>query len=239
MSKINQENQGMLKMLQDISILLKDGKRIKASQIRERTGLELKHWVKLRDNHLVVDEGKSCNRPIYKWDTIKPNIDMAIEALKDVANFNNIDIYQSPSYIIQKRAQHRNHTTEMLIPEEKIKNFIPPSEIELKEYCKKKKYEFDQPYFLRYWEGKNWFRNNGKDKVVDWKLTAGQWEANQKKPIIFNKDKPLSDYTDHEFDKESKKRNYRFISDEDVVGILKKRKWTGTVAPPPQGTIKF
>jgi len=87
MSKINQENQGMLKMLQDISILLKDGKRIKASQIREKTGLELKYWVKLRNNHLIVDDGKSCNRPIYKWDTIKPNIHMAIETLKDMPDY--------------------------------------------------------------------------------------------------------------------------------------------------------
>jgi len=110
MGKINQENQGMLKILQDISILLKDGKSIKAKEIREKTGLELKHWVKLRNNRLIIDIGKSCNKPLYKWDTIRPNIYMAIETLKDVPDFYSPQIFFQ-DFIPESKDECKNENT--------------------------------------------------------------------------------------------------------------------------------
>lgn len=90
MESVTFEKQGMLKILQDLYLLLKNGKQIKASDIRLKTGIELKHWVKLTNHKLIKNVGTLCNKPVYKWDTIFPNIYMAAEVLKETPQFGLI-----------------------------------------------------------------------------------------------------------------------------------------------------
>ena len=212
MSKINQENQGMLKMLQDISILLKDGKRIKASQIREKTGLELKYWVKLRNNHLIVDDGKSCNRPIYKWNTINPNINMAIKTLKDVPDYKPTS------------KPNTNYKIEVFDKVSKIdsQKTIPPNIKWVKEYCALRRNHVNPDKWFAHYESVDWMV--GKNKMKNWKAAIHNWEQPNYNTVYVNK--PL---TDTEFIEDFKKRDY-LISDQILIGIFKKRGFTGNIS---------
>jgi hypothetical protein len=83
MEAVNFENQAMLKMLQDLHLLLKNGRREKAHNIRLKIGLDIRYWVKLRNNGLIINIGKTCSKPIYEWDTIEPDLHMAIKILSN------------------------------------------------------------------------------------------------------------------------------------------------------------
>lgn len=80
------EEQGMLKILEHVAYILGAGKQITAPEICEKTGIEMKYFRKLTI-HGLIDVSGHTSHPHYRWATIKPNIYMAKEVLKDVSDF--------------------------------------------------------------------------------------------------------------------------------------------------------
>jgi len=90
------EEQGMLKILEHLYLLIKNGKQVKAGDVRNRVGLELRYWVILINNKIIELQG-IASKPVYKWVGIQPNINMASKLLSekpDLINdkYDNINI---------------------------------------------------------------------------------------------------------------------------------------------------
>ena len=85
------------------------------------------------------------------------------------------------------------------------REFIPPSEREVKDYCKSKDIDIDIDNWFTYYRKNNWKKSSG-EKVTNWKLTINNWFRNQQKPVIYNS-KKLSEYSDEEITKEANKRD--------------------------------
>ena len=96
MESVNLKNQGMLKILQDIYRITKDGKRETASNICMKVGLEHKYWRKIYNAGIVINIGKSTSYPCYKWNAIEPNIYMANETLKEYPYWESLEINIPP-----------------------------------------------------------------------------------------------------------------------------------------------
>lgn len=83
MENITPQNQGLLKILQDLYILLKNGKQASKNSICMKVGCEEKYWNKMISVGIIKNKGFLSNKPIYIWNTIPPNMHMAQELLKD------------------------------------------------------------------------------------------------------------------------------------------------------------
>ena len=55
------------------------------------------------------------------------------------------------------------------------KNFKPPTQKELQEYCKEKNYIIDVDRFINFYESKGWMV--GKNKMKSWKAAASNWAS--------------------------------------------------------------
>jgi len=82
------EQQGMLKILEHIYSILKNGSTKSSVEIMMKTGLESKYWRKLINGGIIDNKG-SNRYPDWLWIPILPNIYMAIETLKDIPDYIN------------------------------------------------------------------------------------------------------------------------------------------------------
>jgi len=224
MKKITIINQGMLKILLDIYSLIKNGKQIKAIEIRERTGLELKHWVKLTKNNLIINIG-TAGKPIYKWDAIIPNIYMAIETLKDIPKYQEIiphdknNLFESENTFTIKEVK-----------------FIPPTLEMVEKYCNERKFTIYPSGFMEYYNKHNWTVGNGGGKrtpMKDWKKAVHTWEQNTKKYGNTREQQPKRN-----LQKQSKEFIVKSLTPEEMVNEFKRRGYTGNILP-PSNEIKF
>lgn len=69
--------------------------------------------------------------------------------------------------------------------------FKKPTREEVREYFKEKSFIIDADYFFDYYESVNWYR--GKSKMKNWKMTANNWNAKEKK------NQPSEDIYDNEY----------------------------------------
>ncbi len=92
------EEQGMLKMLEHLYALIEKRRRIKLSELQVKTGIETRFFTKLLNGGLIERTGAS-SRPFYQWISIKPNIYMAKETLKDYSDYSKIISDNEPIHI--------------------------------------------------------------------------------------------------------------------------------------------
>lgn len=94
MKKLNEctiEEKEILKTLEALYAILRTPTRMPSYSIQQKVGLAFKYWMKLTRAGVIRNDSKASAKPVYVWDSIKPNIYMAIETLKDYPNFENSD----------------------------------------------------------------------------------------------------------------------------------------------------
>lgn len=85
------ENNGMLKILEHVYEIIKEGKQISFPVLSGKTGVNVNAWRKLINGGIITRINKLTTQPIYKWTGIKPNIYMANETLKSVPEYKDED----------------------------------------------------------------------------------------------------------------------------------------------------
>jgi|TARA_R110000751_G_scaffold125356_3_gene226951 hypothetical protein len=58
------------------------------------------------------------------------------------------------------------------------KKFVPPTVLQVKEYCEERKNTVDPETFIDFYSASNWMR--GRNKVKDWKACIRTWEKNRR-----------------------------------------------------------
>jgi hypothetical protein len=102
------EQQGMLKMLERLYQLLKNGRSITWGNIAYEIGLEAKYWRKLIDGRIIENTNNS-KKPRYHWISILPNIYMAIETLKtDLPDYSNENILKGFTKSLENEQKIQN-----------------------------------------------------------------------------------------------------------------------------------
>jgi hypothetical protein len=71
----------------------------------------------------------------------------------------------------------------------KNKNFIPPQQKEVFDYCQERKNGIDANKFINYYQAKGWMI--GKNKMKDWKAAVRTWENSQSNNNQNQETKPL------------------------------------------------
>jgi hypothetical protein len=219
MKNLSIENQGMLKMLEHLYTLLEDGKQIPFHCIRDKIGIESKYWVKLINGGIIERLGFP-SKPLYRWVSIKPNIYMANETLKDVSDYTDIDKEKETivkSYLkddIISRAEllfpYENNNMAQFQNDQNKKNivkkseqFIKPTIDQISLYCSIRNNGINPNQFYDYYQSNGW--KVGGAKMKDWMSAIRYWERRKTMPVI-NKFKELRDYTTEELLAELKRR---------------------------------
>jgi hypothetical protein len=96
------ENNGMLKILEHVYEILKDGKQISFPVLSGKTGVDVNAWRKLINGGIITRMNKLTTQPVYKWTGIKPNIYMANETLKPVPEYKSEEEPVTPINPLEK-----------------------------------------------------------------------------------------------------------------------------------------
>lgn len=77
---------------------------------------------------------------------------------------------------VEGEVKEKVEVQENIIVAEKSKRFIPPTIIEVKEYCLERKNNVDSQRFIDHYTSNGWMV--GKNKMKDWKSAVRTWEKN-------------------------------------------------------------
>jgi len=94
MNSYSIEQQGMLKILEHIYSIIRNGVFCKIEEICNNTGIERKYFTKLIRGGIIQNLSNAAKYPHYKWVAIPPNIYMAIQTLKDLPEFG-MDLFDT------------------------------------------------------------------------------------------------------------------------------------------------
>jgi len=105
----------------------------------------------------------------------------------------NYDSYQDKTEITnQQLTNNQPATNQQLTTNKNDKNkkndkniFIPPSLLDVIEYCKERKNNVDAEAWINHYTAKGWMI--GKNKMKDWKAAVRTWEKSNKEQSIVNK----------------------------------------------------
>jgi hypothetical protein len=125
-SEISIEEKGMLKTLEMLYCELETPKHVPSYIIQNKIGLDPKYWKKLLLGGIIRNDSKYTTKPIYVWASIKPNIYMAIETLKDNSDYTNATNVALTDSVVERRylsREIRMIILEKLITSMKEENF--------------------------------------------------------------------------------------------------------------------
>ncbi len=76
--------------------------------------------------------------------------------------------------------------------------FTPPTEFEIKAYCREKGYSVDAARFIDYYASKGWLV--GKNKMKDWKAAVRNWERGQRQESTTKTANRFNNFAQRQYD---------------------------------------
>lgn len=79
--------------------------------------------------------------------------------------------------------------------------FTPPTEFEVRAYCKEKDYSVDATRFIDFYASKGWMV--GKNKMKDWKAAVRNWERGQRQETTTKTANRFNNFSQRQYDYDS------------------------------------
>lgn len=79
--------------------------------------------------------------------------------------------------------------------------FTPPTEFEVRAYCKEKGYSVDATRFIDFYVSKGWMV--GKNKMKDWKAAVRNWERGQRQEATTKTANRFNNFSQRQYDYDS------------------------------------
>lgn len=234
------EQLAMLKQLEYLCSFLETPKKLPSYAILDKTCIQPKYWRKLLDGGIVINTGTCTTKPCYQWNSIQPNIYMAIETLKDRPDYN--DTYNEIEGINEEQKDSILRVSDKWCPRILEKKEDPAINVEFGDFwnlydkkvgdksvierawksLKPKDREDVMAYIPKYIESQP-DKKYRKDPIrfirnKTWKDEIMKKENTLMAVTITSGDHYLSKYTDHQLWDELKRRGYTIENN----GIIKK-----------------
>ena len=111
------------------------------------------------------------------------NVASATDAKQNVADNDNVNVNENDN---DKKSIARTS------------RFTPPTEFEIKAYCREKGYSVDAARFIDYYASKGWMV--GKNRMKDWKAAVRNWERGQRQESTTKTANRFNNFAQRQYD---------------------------------------